>query len=599
MRLSRLYSNKPELFIPVDFRPGLNVVLAEIRLPQNRKRDTHNLGKTTLGRLVDFCLLSKRDPRAFPFKQVGILGDFDFYLEIELFDASFLTIRRSVREQSRISLKHHETGGQDYTGIPDAVWDHFDVAFERARDLIDAILDLSIMKPWQFRKGLGYLIRSQEDYLDVFQLGRFQSGAHSEWKPYVAQVLGFRGDLASDLYTKDDALQEKEAVASTVRAELGGSIADVSKIEGLLQLKRKEADQKARYISSFDFRSDDKKQTKELVDTLDEDIARLNRERYALSQSRRRITSALEEDEIIFSAGDAQSLFKEAGVIFPDQLKRDFDQLVGFNRAITEERRGYLREELSEIDQQLKDINTRLNEMGKKRSQVLAYLSERDVFAKYKEASDELVSIRADILGLERQRGYLHRLQDLRSEIRVLQEQKVHLQVELEANVESQNQDGDSFFSKLRQYFSEIIEEVLERKALLSVAPNQLGNLEFRAEILDDSGNSTSADLGHTYKKLLCIAFDMAVLRAHSEGSFPRFVFHDGALESLDDRKKLNLIDVMRRYSAYGIQQIITAIDSDLPTLGVGRQDVFSPEEIVLTLHDEGESGRLFRMRSW
>jgi len=41
------------------------------------------------------------------------------------------------------------------------------------------------------------------------------------------------------------------------------------------------------------------------------------------------------------------------------------------------------------------------------------------------------------------------------------------------------------------------------------------GHLDFRAELLDDAGNATSADRGHSYKKLLCIAFDLAVLRAH------------------------------------------------------------------------------------
>ena len=35
MKLSKLYSNKPDVFEPVDFAPGLNVVMAEIRLPEN------------------------------------------------------------------------------------------------------------------------------------------------------------------------------------------------------------------------------------------------------------------------------------------------------------------------------------------------------------------------------------------------------------------------------------------------------------------------------------------------------------------------------------------------------------------------------------
>lgn len=98
---------------------------------------------------------------------------------------------------------------------------------------------------------------------------------------------------------------------------------------------------------------------------------------------------------------------------------------------------------------------------------------------------------------------------------------------------------------------------MINRKALLSVSPNQAGHIEFKAEILDGI-DSTSADLGHTYRKLLCVAFDMAVLRAHVDDRFPRFVYHDGVFESLDDRKKENLLGVIRRYAELGLQPIIT-----------------------------------------
>lgn len=134
---------------------------------------------------------------------------------------------------------------------------------------------------------------------------------------------------------------------------------------------------------------------------------------------------------------------------------------------------------------------------------------------------------------------------------------------------------------------------------MLSVSPNQYGHLEFKAEILDDSGNATSADLGHTYRKLLCIAFDMAVLRAHLDDKFPRFVYHDGVFESLDDRKKENLLIVIRRYSEFGLQPVITLIDSDLPVRGEEETPVFDESEVALLLHDENEQGRLFKMTAW
>lgn len=598
MKLSRLYSSKPDLFEPVEFVQGLNVVMAEIRLPENRNKDTHNLGKTTLGRLLDFGFLVKRDPKFFLFKHVELFKDFIFFLEVELEDASFVTIRRGVEEATKISFKRHEAGHQDLSGLPLVEWDHQDMPFERARDLLDGLLDWRALKPWAFRKGLGYLLRSQDDFRDVFHLRKF-AAAHSDWKPFLAHVLGFDAQLVAKHYEKEGQLAEKQSTAQTIKNELGGSIEDISKIEGILLLKQKEAEKKQKLLDAFDFRAQDKDSTKQLVDDIDERIASLNAERYSLNQNKKKIITSLEEDQILFNPDEAQRLFEEAGVLFKGQIKKDFQQLIAFNRAITDERRGYLQEERAEVEAELKRINTELNTLGKKRSEMLSFLSGTDIFGKYKQVSDEMVTLRADITSLERQRGFLHRLQELRTEIRALTEERGHLQTQIEADVEKQNSDQNSLFSAIRVFFSEIVEEVIDRKALLSVSPNQAGHLEFRAEILDESGNATSADLGHTYRKLLCIAFDLAILRAHLDDKFPRFVYHDGVFESLDDRKKENLLTVIRRYAELGLQPIITLIDSDLPVRAVDEVPVFSTDEVVITLHDEGEQGRLFKMRAW
>ncbi|HAW7614802.1 TPA: DUF2326 domain-containing protein [Escherichia coli] len=597
MKLSRLYSNKPDLFDPVEFIQGLNVVMAEIRLPENRSKDTHNLGKTTLGRLLDFGFLAKRDPKFFLFKHSDLFKEFIFFLEIELEDASFVTIRRSVKEATKISFKRHQAGHQDLSGLALTEWDHVNMPFERARELLDGVLDWRAIKPWAYRKGLGYLLRSQDDFRDVFHLRKF-AAAHSDWKPFLAHVLGFDAQLIVEHYEKEEQLSKKQAIAQTIKNELGGSIEDISKIEGILLLKQKEAEKKQTLLDAFDFRTQDKDSTKQLVDDIDVKIASLNAERYSYNQTKKKIISSLEEDQILFNPDEAQRLFEEAGVLFKGQIKKDFQQLIDFNRAITDERRGYLQEEREEVEVELKRINAELNFLGKKRSEMLSFLSETDIFGKYKQVSDEMVILRADITSLERQRGFLHRLQELRKEIRALTEERGNLQAQIEANVEKQNSDQDSLFSAIRVFFNEIVEEVIDRKALLSVSPNQLGHLEFKAEILDESGNATSADLGHTYRKLLCIAFDLAVLRAHLDEKYPRFVYHDGVFESLDDRKKENLLAIIRRYAELGLQPIITLIDSDLP-VRAADQPVFSSDEIVITLHDEGEKGRIFKMRAW
>ena len=598
MKLSRLYSNKPERFEPVDFVLGLNVVMAEIRLPQNRDKDTHNLGKTTLGRLLDFSFLAKRDSKFFLFKHIDLFKDFVFYLEVELVDGSYLTVRRGVEEATKVSYKKHQASHQDFSSLPTSGWDHLDMPFDRAKELLDGLLDWRMLKPWSYRNGLGYLLRSQDDFRDVFHLRKFAS-THADWKPFLAHILGFDARLLASHYEKEEELAKKQSTAQTIKNELGGSIEDISKIEGILLLKQKEAEKKQKLLDAFDFRAQDKDQTKQLVDDIDERIAALNSERYSLNQNRKKILASLEEDQILFNPDEAQRLFEEAGVLFQGQIKKDFQQLIAFNRAITDERRVYLQEDRAEIESELKRVNAELNTLGKRRSDILSFLSGTDVFSKYKQVSDEMVTLRADIASLEQQRGFLHRLQELRTDIRGLVEERGNLQTQIEANVEKQNSDKTSLFSAIRLFFSEIVEDVVDRKALLSVSPNKDGHLEFRAEILDESGNATSADMGHTYRKLLCIAFDMAVLRAHLDDHFPRFVYHDGVFESLDDRKKENLLTVIRRYSELGIQAIITLIDSDLPARTEGENSVFDESEIVLRLHDESDQGRLFKMKTW
>jgi uncharacterized protein YydD (DUF2326 family) len=598
MKLSKLYSNQPNRFATVSFKSGLNVVLAEIRLIENRNKDTHNLGKSILGRMIDYCLLTGKSGDFFLFKHEELFEEFVFFLEIELFDSTFVTVRRGVRDATKISFKRHDAGGQDFSSLTGLQWDHAEVPFDRAKEILDGILDWRALKPWPFRKAAGYMIRSQDDYRDVFQLGSYGS-KHANWKPFLAHMLGFDSKLLVEHYQKEEELSKKQTTEKSIKGELGGSVEDISKIEGMLLLKQKDADKKQKLLDEFDFRQLDKSQTKQLVEDIDERIAALNGERYTLMKNRKKIASSLEEDQILFNPEEAQRLFFEANVVFGGQIKRDFEQLIAFNKAISEERRQYLDEERAEIDARLKVVNSELTALGRRRSENLSFLCETDAFAKYKQLTGELVTIKTDIASLERQRDFLHKLQGLRGEIRTLSEQCGHVQGQIESDVEKQNADPDSLFSMIRLHFSDIVEAVIDRKALLSVAPNKEGHLEFKAEILDESGNATSADLGHTYRKLLCIAFDLAVLRAHLEVQFPRFAFHDGIFESLDDRKKENLLTVIRQYADLGLQPIITLIDCDLPLRGDKELPVFDPEEVALLLHDEGDDGRLFKMRAW
>ena len=90
----------------------------------------------------------------------------------------------------------------------------------------------------------------------------------------------------------------------------------------------------------------------------------------------------------------------------------------------------------------------------------------------------------------------------------------------------------------------------------------------------------------------MCVAFDIALLVSYSSHSFYRFVYHDGVLEGLDDRVK------QRICYEYGLQYILSLIDSDIPKNVEESNQEFPMESVCLNLNDLDDNGKLF-MRSF
>jgi len=136
---------------------------------------------------------------------------------------------------------------------------------------------------------------------------------------------------------------------------------------------------------------------------------------------------------------------------------------------------------------------------------------------------------------LEKQLAIFEQIKKLDDDIEVLKEKEANLSKKIQNIVENNNTKLDS----IRTNFNHIIETILAVKAQPFVVQNKEGNLDFKTEFIGSIGEVTSEADGYTYKKLLCMAFDLAVLRTYASERFFHFVYHDGALEQLDNRKKL------------------------------------------------------------
>jgi uncharacterized protein YydD (DUF2326 family) len=172
---------------------------------------------------------------------------------------------------------------------------------------------------------------------------------------------------------------------------------------------------------------------------------------------------------------------------------------------------------------------------------MLSVLKDKDSYGKFKHYQKSLAKVEAEIVRLQEKLEQLDKLGKLETQIEELN-QEIKAQAETIRKLYNQ---GNDFYKEIRRMFNHIIQSVLNVPAIISISQNKQGNIEFHADVQDPERMEVTAEgFGTTYKKFLCMAFDLAVLITYSSRSFYRFVYHDGALEGLDDRKKVNFLNL-------------------------------------------------------
>lgn len=595
MKLSHLYCNHPEIFVPIRFRQGLNAVVAHINHPKDAKKLGHNLGKTLLTEVIDFTLLKGVDKRHTFKRHAELFDGFVFFIEIELPAGSYVTIRRAVDEPSKIAFKRHTEQYADFVDLEESTWDHWRESFKNAVDLLDSILAFEPIKPWKYRKGLGYFLRTQADYQDVFQLAKFGKGRDITWKPYLARILGFNDKLLIEKYEADTDLSKWKSEQSQIEAETNLKPKDFDKLRASLDAKQTEVDRKVEALDAFDFHGQEIEMARSLVELVESEVAENNSYLYNARHDLQQIEKSL-GTSVDFNLDEVKRIFEESKITFPQQLARDYDDLVNFNRRILSERQAMLSERAKELRQEIADLEKQNAALSKRRQDILRVLGGTDSLKKFKDLQKELDEDRA---GLELLREKSQRLESLIAAQKKLREAKECVET-LTTSIEEAIRSSNQRYKNIQQTFTRIISTILHRTALIFVATNENGNMEFRAEFNDSNDLQTDEDRGTTFKKMLCIAFDLSVLISYSNERFFHFVYHDGALENLQEKLKLALLNVIRdTCDEYGIQYIFSCLSEDLPTIEEARKLCPTDDEIVLKLHDGGETGRLFKMKSF
>jgi len=595
MKISKIYSNKPNIFKPIEFNEGFNVIIGEIRLPENKDRDSHNLGKSKLAELIDFGFLKQRHPKTFLFKHFDRFSQFVFYFEFKLNNGAYITVRRSVEKNTQIYFKRHTDGLQDFSSLPDSDWDYQKLLIEKSKLLMDSFFNLTSISPWNYRMSASYALRNQDDFNEIFQLKKF-GPRHITWKPYVGHLLGFNAENLTENYELRTSIDKISAKLEELQKEIGVYQGDEEEmLQDALSTKLQSATMLQSQLDEFNFDESDAKTVEELSEGLDSEIEELNRIRYYLSANIKKLRRAQSKKPTTFDVSKTERLFEEAGILLGGQIKKSYGELLEFSRKITVERAGFVKQQMGDLEKQLLDTSSRLTELNAQKSQKVSFLTSTSTFEKYKEVSNQLLLINTEINAVKRKLEISEQIKSKEGEFRDLSKTKGDTIEKIRVNRDSVMKSETSVYKTIKDNFSQFVRQVLDKEGRISTEQNKEGNLAYHAGFVDGDFNYTSESDGCSYKKILCMGYDLAVNIAYQNQGFVRFIYHDGGLETLDSRKKIEFLKYARTIpELHGTQYILTLIDSDLPD-GIE----FTKDEIALTLHDNGNDGLLFKMPSW
>lgn len=581
MKINKIYSNN-EYFEPIIFHTnGINVILATGNEP-------HSVGKTTLFKLINYCLLESDKPE---FLKQTTFNEFTFFLEILLASGSYLTIRRSVTGRANTALKQH-IHSEDLTGMKDEDFD-FVGGDEKALKEVNKILNFSIneKKINNFRRYLGYFLREKDDFSHAFMLNKYKKGKDIEWKTLVASLIDIDESAVRKKYNIEKEIEILESEIKYQENNENCSIPEIEVAKETLKALKEELENKEELYSSFDFYLKEHKINKELILDIETSIANLNKERYSLSKKLQLVAESLREEQHI-DLNKVKKLFDQIEVKINDMLIKKYEEVLDFNKKITQDRNQYLVSEQNLIIKRLDEIDASLQHHNKERGQLLSILTETDTFDKFKTLEKEIVDINNRIFAIEE---YLYKLRKYKcrlKRIKILQRRREKAIVSINYSLKHPSENYDN----IKTLFKEISNMVLGVDAILTVTLNRQGNLEFNTKVIDTKKIlENTKEEGEAFGRMFCFIFDAAISLTYRKKSFFHFIAHDGLFDNLGHKYKNRLANVLELLTTEGIQYIFTTIEDELQNVDEKFVALYKTDYLIRELADNNKQ-RLFKM---
>jgi uncharacterized protein YydD (DUF2326 family) len=511
----------------ISFHKGVNLIVDESpETEEDSRRVTgNNVGKTTVLRLVDYCLGGDGKniymDTEFSTQSNTRIKDFlerkNITVSIELADNIAntnvdLVIRRNFLQRTK---KIQEINGKNIVNP---------VEFEQT--LQEIIFSTRVEKP-TFRQIISRNIRDEKNKVSKVLKVLHPCSRKEEYEALYLFWLGIPTDFQSEKQKLSIEKGKEEHFQNRLKKD-----GDISLIEQHLSLTCTEIKQLEEEKNRYGINEDYGKEIEELngikqrLNQVSTNLSSLEVRKALIHES----AEELKKEQSHVDTSRVKELYEKAKSFIP-HLQKSFEETVKFHNDLIREKTTYILNNLPKVEEAMDKTKKELSELTHREAELTAKLKK----------SDLIESLEAIIERLNRsfeEKGKLEQRKKLWQESSKRLEQISEKLEDIQEEFKSKGELIENKLKEFNEFFAKISDELYGERYLLSSEPDKRG---FKLKITNLIGNPSTGK-----KKGQIAAFDLAYIQFADQAQIPclHFVMHD-QLESVHDNQLNTLVRIM------------------------------------------------------
>lgn len=552
MKILRLYS-KTGLFNEILFQDGINII--EGRHTQQRNNpSTNGVGKSSVIRMIDFCLLSSINHNDSVFRN----AKYD-YLREENHSATLeFGVKNNVYEITR-SFKNIDLIGFSERNIES------ELSVERAKVKLFGLLfnnDLydGEISHKDFRNLIKFYIKddSQSSSRKSPQQILLNNSTGMANIRILFYLIDIANNLISEFISEKEILKLLTSEIFRIKKSIESDGTKISDIRHSIAEYKSQVDNLQKAVSEFNFfgRYDNiELQIKQINISIQENLENLEESYSRIQTIENRIQFVPQIDIQAVSL-----LYETINKELAQFIKKTYEEVIQFNMAISESRRKFLNDRKNILLKQVDRIKDNLKNLNDARQDLLVSLEEDQALDPIQKTYKEMAIAQSKYEILESKiKDYTikkaaasrveEELQSIITRIIMLVEGEQTKKIEYEIR------------KGLRSIFSFVYNQNDADKVVFEVDSNSSRDVPVKIECEFPRNESGG------YFQFKFAAFDLVLLFNQKHRALPKFLVHDGLYPSIDSKSKARLLNYVENYltnNNYPFQYIITDNEGEI-----------------------------------